>query len=470
MLKNNQHFHFIGICGIGMSGIAKILRLQGFKVSGCDQNIDPERSQELLNLGCLIDAHQSNLCSDPSITTIVLTSDVKPDHPEIIQAQLKNIPIRRRAEILANIMQEKISIAVAGAHGKTTTSSLMAHVLLDAKVDPTIIVGGQMHELNSNAHAGTGNFLVAESDESDRSFLLLCKKYSIVTNIDREHLNTYKDFDDIKTTFVQFINTIPTDGCNFVCIDDAGVQSILGKINKPVKTYGTQENADFFIHNVKLLADFSEFQITENIHSPLQKDKKKDLGSFKVLLPGIHNVLNATAVIATCLELGLDAQAIKNGLETFQGVDRRFTFKGLTKNHGALIFDDYGHHPTEIAATLKVAQAKTQGKITMVFQPQRFSRTMHLWNEFIQTLAHAPVDQLILTEIYPASEQPIDGISSQNMVQEIQKINPNLNISFIPFGQKGASILATLEATLKHNDLLLFQGAGKVNKLISKLI
>ncbi|MBP6892000.1 UDP-N-acetylmuramate--L-alanine ligase [Candidatus Babeliales bacterium] len=471
MLKNNQHFHFIGICGIGMSGIAKILLTQNIKVSGCDKNIDPQRTKELLNLGCTIDIHQSNICNDPSITTIVRTSDVQLNHPEIMQAQSKNIPILLRAEILAKIMHEKISIAVAGAHGKTTTSSLLAHVLLHAKIDPTMIVGGHMHELNSNAHAGSGKYLVAESDESDRSFLLLPKNYTIVTNVDREHLNTYQDFDDIKNAFIQFINNIPSDGCNFICIDDAGIQSIQDRITTPYLTYGTSTSANFHIQNVQLSPDFSEFELKiQNVDLIMQHITSNNLGIFKVALPGMHNVLNATGVIAVCLRLGLDEQAIKNGLESFQGVDRRFTFKGVSKNHGAMIFDDYGHHPREIEVTFKVAQAKTNGKIIVVFQPQRFSRTKHLWNEFVQTLAFAPIDQLILTDIYSANEASIDGVTSQNLVAEIQKMNPALNVNFIAFGNNGEQILSKLNESLSKDDLLLFQGAGKVNQLADKLI
>ncbi len=457
MAKNNKHFHFMGICGIGMSGIAKILLTQGFKISGCDKNIDPKRAQELLKLGCKIDTHQSTLCNDLSITTIVRTSDITLNHPEIVNAQSKNISIHLRAEILTQIMQAKTSIAIAGAHGKTTTSSLLSHVFLQAKLDPTIIVGGHMNELNSNAHAGSGEFLIAESDESDRSFLLLPKKYTIVTNIDREHLNTYTDFDDIKNSFVQFINNLEPDGCNFICLDDTGIQSVIHGIKTSFKTYGTTSNADFYIHNIKLSSDFSEFEVN-------------NLGLFKVLLPGLHNVLNATGVIAVSLQAGLDLESIKNGLQTFQGVDRRFTFKGLSKNHGAMIFDDYGHHPKEIEVTFKVAKAKAVGKIVTVFQPQRFSRTLHLWNEFIQTLAQAPIDQLILTDIFPASETPVEGITSQNLVKEIQKLNPQLKVSFIPFGDHGEQILTHLEANLNKNDLLLLQGAGKINKLAQYLL
>lgn len=461
MLPNKQHFHFIGICGIGMSGIAKILIKQGLKVSGCDKNIDPQRATELQSLGCMIGNHQSDLCQDLSISTLVRSSDIPLNHPEIIQAQQRNILIRLRAEILAELMQTKTSIAVAGAHGKTTTTSLLAHVLLYAQLDPTIVVGGHMHELNSNAHAGSGKFLVAESDESDRSFLLLPKQYTIVTNIDREHLNTYQDFNDIKNSFLQFMNQLATDGCNVICLDDPGIQSILPNIKTQYITYGIDPRADFFIKNVKLLADFSKFELHH---------KKKSLGRFQVSLPGMHNVLNASGVIALCLQIGIDPQAIKNALKTFQGVDRRFTAQGVSKSHGAIIFDDYGHHPRELEVTFQVAQSKAQGKIVVVFQPQRFSRTKHLWNDFVNVLAQAPIDHLILTDIYPANEAPLQDITSQNLAIAIQKNNPKACVDFIPFKDHGEQILAQLDTILSQNDLLLFQGAGKVNKLIKHLL
>lgn len=463
MFNNNQHFHFIGICGIGMSGIAKILLTQGFKVSGCDAKLDPIRCKELESLGCSIAHHESNICKDPSISIIVRSSDVALTHPEIIAAINRNVSIKLRAEVLAELMKQKISIAVAGAHGKTTTSSLLAHVLLDAKLDPTIVVGGHMHQLNSNAHNGSGKFMVVESDESDRSFLLLPKNYTIVTNIDREHLNTYQDFDDIKQSFVQFLNKLPENGCNIICLDDPGIQSIENQITTPYLTYGTNSKANFLIKNVKLSADFSEFEITDT-------QNNSPLGIFKVLLPGMHNVLNSTAVIAICLQLGLDQKTIKNGLETFQGVDRRFTSQGVSKIHGARIFDDYGHHPRELEVTFQVAQKKAAKKIIVVFQPQRYSRTKHLWNDFVRVLSQAPIDHLIITDIYPANEASIPGITSQNLVTEIQKLQPKCNIAFIPFGDHGEQIIAALDLITTKDDLLLFQGAGKVNSLIKNII
>lgn len=463
MFKGNEHFHFIGICGIGMSGIAKILLQQGYRVSGCDKNIDKQRAEELQQLGCTISTHQAAQCQDESITTVVRSSDVPLTHPEIVTALKRNICVQLRASILAEIMRTKFCIAVAGAHGKTTTSSLLAHVLLQAKLDPTVIVGGHMHELNSNAHCGSGKFLVAESDESDRSFLLLPKTFSIVTNIDREHLNTYKDFDDIKQTFITFMNQLPFYGLNVVCSDDNGIQSVLSQITTPYIKYGTTKDADIFIHDITLHPDSSDFKLTD-------MRTNQELGDFSVSLPGLHNVLNATAVTAICLQIGLDGQAIKNALKTFQGVDRRFTLKGITKRHGAVIFDDYGHHPKEIQVTMQVARAKAKEKLIVVFQPQRFSRTKHLWDDFIQVLGQAPIDQLILTDIYPASEQPIDGISSQNLVAAIQKVNPTMQISYIPFGQDGKQITEKLESILTQNDLLIFQGAGKVNQLAKDLL
>jgi len=464
MISKNMHIHFIGICGIGMSGIAKILLQQGFTVSGCDQNIDPIRSQELINLGCTIGHHQSNICKDNSISMIIRTSDVKLDHPEIIQAHLKNIPVKLRAELLSEIMKNHTNaISIAGAHGKTTTSSLLSHIFLTAQKNPTIIVGGHIHQLGSNAEYGNGNYLIAEADESDRSFLLLPTKYSIITNIDREHLGVFKDFDDIKATFIQFMNNISNDGFNVICIDDAGIQSVINNIKTPFLTYGTNNKADFQISDITLDAYQSHFKL-------FNTKTNQDLGTWTVSLPGHHNVLNATSTIALSLTLGLGVESIKKALTTFQGVDRRFTFKGKSKLHGALIFDDYGHHPTEIEATLKVARNASPGKLIVAFQPQRYSRTKNLWLEFIKTFAHAPIDTLLLTDIYPANEAPIQGITSQNLMLEIQKINPHISIHYFPFLENGENIVQMLESILNEKDLLLFLGAGKINKLSDKLI
>lgn len=463
MFRGNEHLHFIGICGIGMSGIAKILLQQGYRISGCDQQTDSQQAQELKKLGCILTNHQSTQCTDTSINIIVRSSDISLDHPEIIQAQQRNIPVQLRAAILSEIMRSKISIAIAGAHGKTTTTALLGHVLLQAQENPTIIVGGLMHEIKSNALYGSGKFLVAEADESDRSFLLLNKTFTIITNIDKEHLNTYQNLDDIKETFLKFINQLPFYGLNVICAENKELASIIAGITTPYITYAANNNADIQINNIQLHPDHSVFELQDT-------RTNQNLGTFTVNLPGFHNVLNATAVACLCLHLGIEQQAIKNALQSFQGVDRRFTFKGVSKIHGALIFDDYGHHPEEIRVTMQVARAKTQGRIVVVFQPQRFSRTKHLWDDFVSILAEAPIDQLILTDIYPANETPIDGISSQNLVSAIKQKNPQAQVCFIPFTKNGCQIVEKLNNYLQPNDLLLFQGAGKVNQLAHHLI
>lgn len=458
-----MHLHFIGICGIGMSGIAKILLRQGYKVSGCDQNLDPIRTKELKSIGCNIGKHQSNICNDQTIDIIVRSSDVPLNHAEIINAQQRNIPIKLRAEILAEIMScHKNSIAITGAHGKTTTSSLLSHVLFQAHYKPTIIVGGHIHQLNSNAEYGDGNYLVAEADESDKSFLLLPKKFAITTNIDREHLGVYKDLDDIKKNFITFINTISQNGLNIICLDDPGIQTILNQIQTPYITYGTHQQATIQITKINLKPYESTFDL-------FNTQSNEYLGTWTVSLAGHHNVLNATSVIALCLMLGLNKNIIQQGLVSFQGVDRRFTFKGKSKQ-GAFIFDDYGHHPTEIDAILKVARNATLRKLIVAFQPQRYSRTKNLWPEFIQTLSKAPIDTLIITDIYPANETPIESISSQNLAEEIRKTNPTLSVIYIPFSNNGQNIIQQINATASTNDLILFLGAGKINKLIDSLI
>ena len=294
-----------------------------------------------------------------------------------------------------------------------------------------------------------------------KTFLLLPKKYAITTNIDREHLGVYKDFKDIQENFLSFINNIPADGLNILCIDNPGIQTILKDITAAYITYGTSPQATYQIQNINLKPYESEFTLVNN-------QTGQNLGVWSVALPGHHNVLNATSIIALCLTLGLNKLTIQNGLTSFQGVDRRFTFKGKSKQ-GALLFDDYGHHPTEIDAILKVARKAAQGKLIVAFQPQRFSRTKTLWPEFIQSLATSPVDHLVITDIYPANETPIEGISSQNLITEIQKINPHLAISYIPFLNNGKDITDFLQSILNANDLMLFLGAGKINKLIPDL-
>lgn len=459
MLHKKLHFHFMGIGGIGMSAIAKILALQGHVVSGCDSTCDEKNIKELLSLGVIIcKGHAQEICKDQSINILVYSSAIKKDHTEIIAAQENNVQIMARAEVLAELMKNKCGIAVAGSHGKTTTTSLISHVLRASSIDPTIIVGGHMNNLNSNAHSGTSDILVAEADESDRSFLYLEPSLAVITNIDLEHLETYSNIEDIKNTFLAFTKRIKENGTAIVCIDDQEVATILPHIGVKSHTYGTKPEADTQAINISLEATSSTFSI---LH------KNELLGTIQLPIPGRHNVLNALAAICTALELGITFEQIQHALHSFLGVQRRFTLHGSWKN--AEIFDDYGHHPKEIESTLLVAQRRTKSRLHIVFQPHRYSRTKHLWGQFVETFASSSIDSLTITDIYPASELPIDGINAEKLVEDIKKLNPALDVCYEPLESNFQSIKTKLESLTKPNDLILFLGAGKINQLAQLL-
>lgn len=464
MQLSKTHIHFMGISGIGMSGIAKILRQQGHIVSGCDTGADHHITKDLQNLGCKIaNEHNSDYCFDETIKILVYNSFIPKNHPELLRGKDKGILILHRAQMLAQIMKDKKSIGIAGSHGKTSTSALMGHLLRIANEDPTIIVGGVINTIGSNAHWGTGNLLVAETDESDRSLLLLPKTYSIITNIDIEHLETYKDFEDIKETFLQFANNIPDHGMSALCLDDHGVRSILPNITTPYITYGQSHDADIQMQNVSLSSDSSTFNI-------YQKSSLSILGQITLSQPGIHYALNATGTIALALHLNIPFTIIQQALSIFHGVDRRFSYKGVTSLHGAHIFDDYGHHPLAIDYALAVARNKAINKLVVVFQPHRFSRTKHLWNDFVTTFSSSTIDTLIITDIYPAFEEPIESITSQNIVEGIKKLCPKKIVIYCPFSKEMCELENTINATLKKDDLLLLLGAGKINDLAKKLL
>ena len=464
-MKNlNVHIHFIGISGIGMSGIAKILKQQGYIISGCDSGIDLQIVKDLQDLGCKISSqHNSDICNDESINTVVYNSFISQDHVELQRARDKKKLILHRAQMLAKIMAEKNSIGVAGSHGKTSTSALMSHVLITANCEPTVIVGGIINLIESNACYGKGEFLVAETDESDRSFLLLPKKYTVVTNIDIEHLETYKDFDDIKQTFLKFINTVSFDGMNTLCIDDSGIKDILPYIKTPYITYGQSLDADIRVQDISLDIDSSTFNI-------YQKSTNSILGNIILSQPGIHYVLNATGTIALALHLNIPFLKIKKAMISFAGVDRRFSYKGMTTLHGAHVFDDYGHHPLAIDYALIIARKKAKNNLVVVFQPHRFSRTKHLWKDFVKTFSNNQIDTLIITDIYAAFEQPLELINSKKLVEDIKKNCPNKNILYCSITSDMKELQDILNEILKKDDLLLLLGAGKINLLAKKLI
>ena len=451
MYNKKSHIHFVGIGGIGMSGIAIILKQQGYTISGCDSDICQQSIYNLKALGCAI--HQGNntaACHDPNIDIVVYSSAIHGENPEILAAQQRGISTIPRALMLSELMRTKYSIAIAGAHGKTTTTSFISHILIEARLDPTVIIGGHLTSISNNARMGAGNFLVAEADESDRSFLHLHATFAIVTNIDLEHLETYRDLDDIKNTFKQFLGNIPFYGKAIVCIDDQNVQSILPVPHIRLIKYGIEnhELADIYAKDIDLGPTSSTITV-------YKKENEKPLGSMTINMPGKHNVLNALAATALALELDIPFETIAQALASFKGVERRFTYRGSFRK--AEVFDDYGHHPQEINVTLAVARKRSKGRLIVVFQPHRYTRTDKLWDNFIKVFTNNSIEQLIITDIYPASESPIPGVTAENLVKAIKLKNPACNVSY----EQPHKLREAVELTIRPDDLLLCIGAGK---------
>lgn len=469
MYNKNFHIHFLGIGGIGMSGIAKILKYQGYKVSGCDLNLQQQTVQDLINIGCnVVEGHNSDLCLDDNIDILVYSSAISTSSVEVQRARARGVPTIPRALMLAELMRTKHSIAVAGSHGKTTTTSMVSQILIEAGLNPTVVIGGHLKSISANAQLGNGDFLVAEADESDKSLLHLHATLAIVTNIDLEHLETYKDLDEIKQTFASFLSNLPFYGKAIVCVDCPKVRSLFPMPQIKTIKYGidnTPQNsselpADIYATNIKLEKMNSNFTVWH---------KDKELGTVTINMPGKHNVLNSLGAIATSLDLDIPFESIANALKNFKGVERRFSYHGSTFK-GAEIFDDYGHHPAEIEATLKVAKKRANGKLRVIFQPHRFSRTHKLWDDFVDLFSNNEIDHLIITDIYPASEQPIIGVTSQKLVSEIKSKSPKTLISYSPMSQDFESIIDEINKTSEKNDLILLLGAGRVNQIADKIL
>jgi UDP-N-acetylmuramate--alanine ligase len=461
MYKKNKHIHFIGIGGIGMSGIAEVLRQQGHFVSGCDLSQKSKILDHLEQLGCPIyHGHDESHIEDADV--LVYSSAISHDNPEIKAALEKGIPVIPRAIMLAELMRMKYGIAIAGAHGKTTTTSITSHILIEAKLDPTIIIGGVLKNISTHAKLGSGSLLVAEADESDRSLLYLNPSVAVVTSIDAEHLDTYKDIHDVKETFKNFLARLPFYGKAFVCIDDPNVRSILPLPHIPTIKYGLSNDADLMGNIIELNKTTSIFNVYEKIAKSgnTKSFTHKLLGKIELNMPGEHNVLNSLASIALALEFDVPFATIQNALKTFKGIERRFEFKGTFK--GADIFDDYGHHPTEIQKTLIVAQKRAQKKLHVIFQPHRFTRTKELWNDFVNTFVHSEVATLYITDIYPASEQPIEGITSMKLAEAIQQKKPSLKVKYF---KSYDEIESHVRSELQKDDLLITVGAGKINQI-----
>lgn len=461
MYNKKMHLHFVGIGGIGMSGIATILRLQGYTISGCDIDLDKKSIKDLQAIGCnIFQGNNNQYCHDSSINVLIYSSAINPTNsPEIIAAQQRGIPTIPRAVMLAELMRTKFSIAIAGAHGKTTTTSLISHILIEARKDPTVIIGGHLHALSTNAHFGLGDFLVAEADESDRSLIYLQATLAVVTNIDLEHLDVYSDIEDIKKTFLHFLHNLPFYGTAIVCTDNEHVRSLLPLAHTKIIKYGLlQDHADLWANNIELHPEYSTF---------IAHFKNNVLGHVTLNIPGLHNIQNALAAIALAQELEIPFSVIESALASFKGVDRRFTYRGSYKN--ADIFDDYGHHPEEIRNSLQVAKKRTKNKLVVVFQPHRYSRTQKLWQEFLTMFYNSAINHLIITDIYSANEEPINCVNAASLVQAIKAMHPNFLVDYVPYDENFTAIKQQLEQCVAANDLILIQGAGKIYKLAYNL-
>lgn len=474
MYRKNLHVHFVGIGGIGMSGIAEILKRRGYVVSGCDISATSKVLDHLREGGCLLH-HGHGVKHVEEADVLVYSSDIKKESagaPEVSAALAKGIPVIPRALMLAEIMRTKYSVAISGAHGKTTTTSLISHLLIEAELDPTVVIGGVLKNISSHAKLGKGDLFVAEADESDRSLLLLNPTIAVVTNIDAEHLDTYKDLDDVKLTFKNFLARIPFYGRGIVCIDDAPLRSILPLPHIPILTYGLSDDAAIKGELMSLDKTSSTFKVS--IQSKHVKGNSRlvnahvdttELGTITLNMAGIHNVRNALAAITVGLEFGVSFEVMTRALASFSGVERRFEYKGLFK--GAEVFDDYGHHPTEIAVTLKVAQARAKKDLHVIFEPHRYTRLEKLWSDFVHVFAPFQIKTLVVTNVWAANEVPIDGVTAERLVADMRAAHPELNIVFCPTYKDITSTIPTIVGT---DDMVLTLGAGKLYALGDELV
>ncbi|MFY9912105.1 MAG: UDP-N-acetylmuramate--L-alanine ligase [Candidatus Sulfotelmatobacter sp.] len=455
MFAKIQQVHFVGIGGIGMSGIAEVLLNLGYKVSGSDLK-GSAVTQRLASLGASVfEGHRAENIKGAEV--VVTSSAIAQENPEVVEAHKQHIPVIQRAEMLAELMRLKYGIAIAGMHGKTTTTSMVAAVLAGGGLDPTVVVGGRVGAMGSNARLGKSQYLVAEADESDRSFLKLSPILSVVTNIDREHMDCYRNMRDVKKTFLEFMDHVPFYGMVVACNDDPLLRRLLPEVRRRTVTYGTKRGSDFLI---KVGANCGAGSIPVE-GQPLSRFgvtfQKKDLGEFTLHVPGVHNILNATAAIAVGVGLDVGVEAIRTGLDQFRGVDRRFQLRGRVA--GVSVVDDYGHHPTEIKATLAAARQCGFRKIYVVFQPHRYTRTRDLMEEF--TTAFGDADSLLVLDIYAASEKPIEGISGEALAQAIREKSEQ-NVKYAP---SFADAMTSVVQAAQVGDMILTLGAGNVSQL-----
>jgi len=455
-MRRIRDIYFVGIGGAGMSGIAEVLFNQGYKISGSDI-AESKTTTRLQKLGInIFIGHKAKQIEGMDV--VVVSSAIDESNPEIKAAIKLRVPIIRRAEMLAELMRYRHAIVIAGTHGKTTTTSMVASVLAQGNLDPTFVIGGLLNSAGTNAKLGASHFMVAEADESDASFLHLQPMVAVITNIDDDHMQTYdSDFEKLKQTFLDFLHNLPFYGLAVLCVDDPVIQEILPRISRPVLTYGLSPQADFCVQEVSHQNQKSSFTVS--------RPDKTDI-SLTLNMPGIHNVLNATAAIAIATDEGLKDEDIIQGLESFQGVGRRFEMHGdLTFSRGkAMLVDDYGHHPTEVAANIQAVRTGWPGKrLVMIYQPHRYSRTQDLYEDFVDVLSG--VDMLLLLDVYPAGEKAIKGADSKSLCRSIRQ-RGQLDPVFV---KKHQDIPNLLEELLEDGDLLLTQGAGSVGLISTRL-
>jgi UDP-N-acetylmuramate--alanine ligase len=451
MQRKVKCIHFVGIGGIGMSGIAEVLINLGYRISGSD-TAQSETTARLQKLGASVAlGHAAKNIGN--VDVVVTSTAVKIDNPEVYEAHQRNIPVIPRAEMLAELLKMKFSVAVSGSHGKTTTTSMVSTVLAKGGLDPTMVIGGKLASIGSNARLGDGDIIVAEADESDGSFLKLSPTIAVITNIDREHLDFYPGITEIKDAFLKFANIVPFYGCTVLCTDNEHVREIVPLIKRKMITYGIEHTADYVAQDIKYRASKTEYTLMY---------KGDRLGQIELFVPGLFNVYNSMAAVAVGRELDLDFGIIKEGIKSFAGVVRRLEMKGTVGD--ITVVDDYGHHPTEVKATLAAARQVWKGRLIVVFQPHRFSRTKALFEEFTNAFGNA--DMLILNDIYPASEEPIAGVNSQVLAEAIRKAG-HRHVEYIAQAEGTIEFLLN---TVKPKDTVLTLGAGSIYKIGEALL
>ena len=452
MYRNKKkRIHFIGIGGVGMSGIAEVLLREDYEITGSDV-VESEATLRLKEKGATVH-HKHQESNLKNVDVVVVSSAIPKNNPELLAAKKANIPVIQRAEMLGEIMRVKTGIAVAGTHGKTTTASIISAVMLDAGLDPTSIIGGKVISFDGNVHFGAGEFLIAEADESDSSFLHLPASIVVVTNIDDDHMNYFNDMDSLKTVFTEFINSIPFYGLAVLCIDDLNLKNILPRLSKPVRTYGFSSEASIQAKNIRKSYLASDFEVWEN---------GEPLGNVHCNLPGDHIILNALASICVLREVGLSFKQIQQGFLNFKGVKRRFEVKA--KKRGILLVDDYAHHPTEIKATLQAARSFWSDRIIAVFQPHRYSRIKDCYENFISSFDL--VDEVHIMDIYPAGEEPIEGICAESLVKDISR-HGHPNSFYIGDGE---NIKEKVCSRFKEGDMVITLGAGTISKTSENIL